>query len=71
MRGREYIRKVFREMCYAQESGASIEGDRYADAALEVIQELESPTKEEVLVQLVALELKQRRRRDSRVRRCA
>jgi hypothetical protein len=71
MKGREYIRKVFREMCHAQARGMSTEGDRYADAALEVIQELESPTKEEVLVQLVALELKQRRRRDHRVRRCA
>lgn len=71
MRGQEYIRRVFREIHYAQESGAAMQGDRYTDAAMEVIQELESPAKEEVLVELVALEMKQRRSRKERLKRCA
>lgn len=71
MRGREYIRSVFREIHHAQESGGTLRGDRYTDAAMDVIQELESPAKEEVLVQLVALEIKQRRLRKERLKRCA
>jgi uncharacterized membrane protein YqjE len=63
MQAREYIRSVYREIMREQPHRQVYPQGAFLAAALEIIQEVRSPVKEETLVRLAVLELEEERSR--------
>jgi hypothetical protein len=57
MRGVDYMRSIFGEINEEHKRGISSSRGAFLAAALVVVQELESPLKEETLVRLAVMEL--------------
>jgi len=57
MRGVDYMRSIFQEISEEHSRGVSSARGAFLAAALVVVQELESPLKEETLVRLAVMEL--------------
>lgn len=71
MGGQEYIRSVFRQLLREpSRANGEVQG-AFVAAALDVMQEVESPLKEEALVRLVTLDLERRAHLSARARKCA
>ena len=68
MQAREYIRSVYRDLTQKQPIGPRYPQGAFLAAALEVMQEIESPLKEETLVRLAVLELTSERTKVSRLK---
>ena len=63
MQAREYIRSVYQQIMREQSYRQGSPQGAFLAAALEIIQEVRSPVKEETLVRLVVLELDKERTR--------
>jgi hypothetical protein len=63
MQAREYIRSVYKEIMREQPHSQAYPQGAFLAAALEIIQEVRSPVKEETLVRLAMLELEEERSR--------
>lgn len=61
MQAREYIRSVYKEIMRDQPHRQGYPQGAFLAAAVEIIQEVRSPVKEETLVRLVVLELEKER----------
>jgi hypothetical protein len=61
MQAREYIRSVYKEIVRGQPHSQAYPQGAFLAAALEIIQEVRSPVKEETLVRLAVLELEKER----------
>ena len=61
MQAREYIRGVYRDITRQQSKGLTYPQGAFLAAALEIVEELDSPLKEETLVRLAILELESER----------
>lgn len=70
MRARDYVRGVFEEVIQELQPLRASQQGAFLSAALDVIQELESPLKEETLVRLAVLELEDRRESALEYRQC-
>jgi len=66
MQAREYIRGVYRDITRQQAKGLTYPQGAFLAAALEIVEELESPLKEETLVRLAILDLEGERDGHSR-----
>jgi len=56
MTGRNYIRKVFKDLRKPASQAERLRSELFMLAALDVLKEVESPLKEETLVRLVVME---------------
>jgi len=68
MRGREYIRSVYRDITRKQLHESGYPQGAFLAAALEILHQLESPLKEETLVRLAVLELASERAEVARLK---
>ncbi len=70
MRARDYVRGVFEEVIQEFQPSRESQRGAFLSAALDVIQELESPLKEETLVRLAVLEFEDSRDQARAYRQC-
>ena len=71
MKGSDYIKAVFEHLSSDEQIAKASLNGAFLTAALTVIQEVESPLKEETLVKLAALEVGNRRKKSLCGRRAA
>jgi hypothetical protein len=62
MNGREYITRVYEQLVSPDRIEASVQRGAFLRAALSVVRELDSPLKEQTLVNLAVLELRHKQR---------